>query len=84
MLGYLVPQFTEGWPRIKGAARAGACKAVGDVLLDVARSHPKCQILVVCGRTHGDGEVQVLENLRVVTGPAEYGHPRIETIFPAE
>jgi len=59
------------------------CKAVGDVLLEAARSHPKCQILVLCGHTHGGGEVQVLENLRVLTGPAENGKPRIQPIIEA-
>ena len=40
-------------------------------------SHPKCQILVLCGHTHGGGELQVAENLRVVTGLADS-----ENIFP--
>ena len=61
-----------------------SCKAVGDVLLAVAKSHPACQLLVLCGHTHGGGEVQVLENLRVVTGPAEYGKPQIQQIFDIE
>jgi predicted MPP superfamily phosphohydrolase len=54
---------------------------VGDVLLEAAQSHPKCQILVLCGHTHGGGEIQVAENLRVVTGPAEYGKPKIQRIM---
>jgi predicted MPP superfamily phosphohydrolase len=57
------------------------CKAVGDVLLEAAQLHPKCQILVLCGHTHDGGEVQVVENLRVVTGPAEYGKPQIQQII---
>jgi len=52
-------------------------KATGDV----AQSHPKCQILVPCGHTNGGGEVQVAENLRVVTGPAEYGTSEIQQII---
>jgi predicted MPP superfamily phosphohydrolase len=51
---------------------------------DLNRSYPKCQILVLCGHTHGGGKIQMLENLRVVTGAAEYGHPRIETILSVE
>ncbi len=58
-----------------------ACKAVGDVLLEVARSFPDCRILVLCGHTHGGGEVQVQENLRVLTGPAEYGKPKVERVL---
>lgn len=57
-----------------------SCKAVGDVLLEAARAHPVCQILVLCGHTHGGGDLQVLDNLRVVTGPAEYGRPEIQQI----
>lgn len=34
-----------------------SCKAMGDVLLEVAHSRPDCQILVLCGHTHGGGEV---------------------------
>jgi len=56
------------------------CKAVGDVLLETARSHPGCEIPVLCRHTHG-GELQVLENLRVVTGPAEYGRPQIQQVL---
>ncbi len=61
-----------------------SCKAVGDVLREVAQSYPRCQILTLCGHTHGGGEVRVLENLRVQTGAAEYGAPRIERVFSLE
>ena len=58
-----------------------SCKAVGDVLLEAARSYPCRQILALCGHTHSGGEVQVLENLRGLTGAAEYAQPRIERVF---
>jgi len=58
-----------------------SCKAVGDVRVEAARAHPKCQILVLCGHTHCGGEIQELENLRVVTGPAEYGKAEIQQIM---
>ena len=61
-----------------------SCKAVGDVLLEVAQGYPKCDLLVLCGHTHGGGELQVLENLRVVTGPAEYGKPQIQRVIDVE
>ena len=81
-----VPPFREatwheGRPSSDDFLPFFACKAVGDVLLEAAQSHPECQILVLCGHTHGGGEVQVLENLRVVTGPAEYGKPEIQRII---
>ena len=81
-----IPPFREaawyqGRPSADDYLPFFSCKAVGDVLLEAAQSHPKCQILVLCGHTHGGGEIQVAENLRVVTGPAEYGQPEIQQVF---
>ena len=81
-----IPPFREaacyqGRPSTDDYLPYFSCKAVGDVLVDVAQSRPKCQILVLCGHTHGGGEIQVLENLRVVTGPAEYGRPEIQRVL---
>lgn len=73
----------QGRPSAEDFLPFFSCKAVGNVLMEAARSHPKCQILVLCGHTHGGGEVQVLENIRVVTGPAENGKPRIQPIIEA-
>ena len=84
-----IPPFREaawyqGRPSANDYLPFFSCKAVGDVLLEAARSHPRCQFLVLCGHTHGGGEVQVAENLRVVTGPAEYGRPEIQRIVEVE
>jgi len=38
-------------------------------------------VVNLCGHTHDGGEVQVLENLRVVTGPAENGNPEIQRVI---
>jgi predicted MPP superfamily phosphohydrolase len=38
-------------------------------------------MLVLCGHTHDGGELQVLKNLRVVTGPAEYGRPEFQRVL---
>ena len=81
-----VPPFREaacheGRPSADDYLPFFACKAVGDVLLEAARSFPDCQVLVLCGHTHGGGEVQVLDNLRVLTGPAEYGKPKVERVL---
>lgn len=59
-----------------------ACRAVGEALVEVARSEPNCRFLVLCGHTHGGGEIQVLDNLRVLTGAAEYRAPRIDRVLP--
>ncbi len=58
-----------------------ACKAVGDCLLEVMRARPDRQLLVLCGHTHGSGQTQILDNLRVLTGGAEYGQPTIQQIL---
>jgi len=58
-----------------------ACKAVGDVLVDVMRARPDRELLVLCGHTHGSGQTQPLDNLRVLTGGAEYRQPTIQQVF---
>lgn len=84
-----VPPFREaawyqGRPSADDYLPFFACKATGDVLLEAAESYPKCQILVLCGHTHGGGEIQVRENLRGVTGAAEYGRPEIQRIIEVQ
>ena len=58
-----------------------SCKAVGDVLFEVAKDRPQVTITVLCGHTHHSGSVEVLPNLRVITGSAEYGDPCISDIL---
>ncbi len=53
------------------------CKATGDVLLSWARAHPDCDVVVLCGHTHGQGQHEALPNLRVWTGGADYGRPGV-------
>ena len=74
----------EGRPSADDFLPFFACKAMGDALLEAARAHSQCQILVLCGHTHGGGELQVRENLRVLTGAAECGQPKVERVFPVE
>jgi predicted MPP superfamily phosphohydrolase len=60
------------------------CKAVGDVLLEIMRAHPDRELTVLCGHTHGAGTAELLPNLRVWTGGADYGSPRIERLLEIE
>ena len=60
------------------------CKAIGDVLIDVALQFPKCELIVLCGHTHGSGEYRPLPNVQVITGGAEYGKPVINRMFLLE
>jgi 3',5'-cyclic-AMP phosphodiesterase len=58
-----------------------SCKAVGDALVEIMQQHPHQQLTVVCGHTHSGGESDILPNLKVYTGRAEYGAPEIQRIF---
>ncbi len=57
------------------------CKAVGDALLEIMRDFPSRELIVLCGHTHGAGEARPLENMRILTGGAEYGFPAINQLF---
>jgi len=54
---------------------------MGDVLLEAAAVHPKCRLLVLCGHTHGGGEVWIRENLQVLTGAAQNQRPAVQRIL---
>jgi hypothetical protein len=36
---------------------------------------------VLCGHTHSSGIVQILDNLSVLTGGADYGRPQLQRVF---
>jgi predicted MPP superfamily phosphohydrolase len=57
------------------------CQAVGDALLAVMRDRPDRDLTVLCGHTHGAGTAELLPNLRVWTGGADYGAPRVERMI---
>jgi 3',5'-cyclic-AMP phosphodiesterase len=61
-----------------------ACKVVGDIMRAVMREHPTSQLLVLCGHTHGGGEIQPADNIRVLTGEAEYGKLRVSQVLEVE
>lgn len=57
------------------------CKAMGDMLLEVADAHPRRSITVLCGHVHSRGTARMRDNLVVLTGAAEYGAPAVERIL---
>jgi hypothetical protein len=61
-----------------------SCKAAGDAMLRVMNSNPQCNLLVLCGHTHGSGEANLLNNLKVLTGKAVYGSPEVQRVFEVE
>jgi predicted MPP superfamily phosphohydrolase len=58
-----------------------ATKVVGEVLISAMEEHPDCRLTVLCGHTHGSGTVDILPNLTVYTGGAEYGCPKVQSVF---
>lgn len=80
-----VPPFREAcWHRGKISDEQWlpgfTCKAVGDLILELARSNSSCNITVLCGHTHGEGEAKVLPNVMAFTQGAEYGDPRFRIL----
>jgi len=57
------------------------CKAVGDVLYQLMQGRPASKLTVFCGHTHHAGVTQILPNLRVLTGSAEYGVPHVQDVL---
>jgi len=57
------------------------CAAVGEVLRAAMSAHPDARMTVLCGHTHGAGVVDVLPNLRVITGGADYGAPALQELL---
>lgn len=58
-----------------------ASKAAGDVMVKVMKAHPRSNLLVLCGHMHDGGGIKVLDNLRVLTGEAEYGRLRVNQVL---
>lgn len=84
-----VPPFREScWYRGETAddnwAPFFVCGAIGDLLYQVARDRPDRRLLVLCGHGHHAGSAQVLPNLHVVTGGAEYGAPTIAGVLQVD
>lgn len=57
------------------------CGALGDALVKIMTAYPSHQLTVLCGHTHSPGQAQILPNLTVLTGEAEYGKPHLQRIF---
>jgi Icc protein len=57
------------------------CKAAGDTLCEAMAARPDRQMMVLCGHTHSPGEAPILANLRVLTGGAVYGEPKVQRVL---
>lgn len=57
------------------------CKAVGDLLAELLPLYPQSQLTVLAGHTHNPCDIQILPNLSVRVGAAEYGAPALAACF---
>ena len=60
------------------------CQVMGQAILEIMPDFPQTQLTVLCGHTHSGGETQPLDNVRILTGGAEYGQPRITHVFEVD
>lgn len=56
-------------------------KATGDILERTAERNQDIKFLVLCGHTHGKADVQILNNLTVKAGGAEYYRPEVQDLI---
>jgi 3',5'-cyclic AMP phosphodiesterase CpdA len=80
-----VPPFPEaawhdGEPSTPPWQPGFSCRATGDLLQEVATAFPDRHFTVLCGHTHGEGQVEMAPNLEVFTASADYGTARIDLV----
>ena len=56
-------------------------KATGDAIEAVMKKLPNKQLLVLCGHSHWGQNIQILPNLRVLTGHSELGTPNVQGLI---
>ena len=56
-------------------------KTVGDMLLKVMPDYPEKKLIVLCGHTHHKAHLNILPNLKVIVGEAEYGMPMTQEVI---
>jgi len=61
-----------------------ACQALGERLAVIMREHPDRTMTVLCGHTHSPGVAGILSNLKVLTGGAQYGEPKLQQVLELE
>jgi Icc protein len=73
--------FHDGNPCDERWAPHFVGKATGEAIEKVMSLHPEKQLLVLCGHSHWGNNIQILPNLRVVTGHSELGVPNIQGLI---
>jgi Icc protein len=75
-----VPPFKSHNQNLPGASWF-ISKMYGDMLVAAAKAYPAVKFTVIAGHTHIRGNVQIDKNMICLTGFAEYGKPKIETVL---
>jgi UDP-2,3-diacylglucosamine pyrophosphatase LpxH len=57
------------------------CQAMGETIRRIMRKRPDRRLTVLCGHTHSEGFHQMLPNVEIHTGAANYGQPGITRIM---
>ena len=55
--------------------------SAGEAIQEVAERYPEKRVTVLCGHTHSSGTAFPAPNIRVLTGGATYGSPRIAAVL---
>ena len=59
------------------------CQIAGEKILEVI-SGKNVDVTVLCGHTHGYGEADILPNLHVINGAAQYKYPSPQKVITYE
>ena len=58
--------------------------SAGEAIREIAERYPEKRVSVLCGHTHSSGTAFPAPNIRVLTGGAVYGSPRIAAVLEAD
>ncbi len=75
-----------GQPSDENYAPFFSNKSVGDAIVEATAEFRKSgrKVTVLCGHTHGEGELFPSINMNVLTGVADYGNPSVCKVFEIE
>jgi Icc protein len=81
-----VPPFREacwfdGAPAEDRIASRFTCLNAGIAIFELMQANPTKQLTVLCGHTHSPGVANILPNVQVWTGSAQYGKPQVQRLF---
>jgi Icc-related predicted phosphoesterase len=57
------------------------CKALGDAVQEIMKEFPNKELLILCGHSHSGSDIQLMPNLRILTGQSELGQPQVQGII---